>query len=105
MKHFVIGRTRQTRIQFLRYIFVGGSAAVIDLLVFAVLIKYMEVHYLPAAFIAYMTGLSWNYIIGLLWIFQSRHHRAVEFFMVFMIALGGLMWTELLLWISGSTPS
>ena len=83
----------------MRYIFVGGSAAVADLLVFAVLVRYIGMHYLISAFFAYMLGLLWNYILSLMWIFESRHRRWLEFTMVFLIALGGLFWTELLLWI------
>jgi len=99
MKHFIIGRTRAVHVQFTRYIFVGGSAAVIDVLVFAVLVKYAGMHYAIAAFLAYMLGLLWNYILSLLWIFESKHRRLLEFTMVFLIALGGLLWTEFFLWI------
>lgn len=85
--------------QFLRYFFVGGSAAIVDILVFTVLITYAGLHYFPAAFIAYMCGLAWNHILCVVWIFESKHHRVKEVLMVFLIALGGLLWTWLLLWL------
>ncbi|MBU1123101.1 GtrA family protein [Patescibacteria group bacterium] len=99
MRHLIFGRARSTHIQFLRYFFVGGSSAVLDLLTFALIIEYTSIHYLVAALIAYMCGLIWNYVISIIWVFDSRHKRWVEFLMVFLIALGGLFWTELLLWI------
>ena len=98
-KKLMVERTNSTRIQLFRYLFVGGSSAVIDLILFGFLNTFLGVHYLMAAFLAYMVGLVWNYCIALLWIFESKHNRAKEMLMVFGIALGGLFWTELLLWI------
>ena len=46
-----------------------------------------------------MIGLPWNYTAALLWVFESRHNRTKEMILVFLIALGGLFWTEFLLWI------
>lgn len=100
MKHFVFGKTNALSIQFIRYLFVGGSAAVVDLALFFLLQKQMEMHYLLAAFVAYMAGLTWNHILSVLWIFESKHKRGKEVAMVFFIALGGLLWTELLLWLA-----
>jgi putative flippase GtrA len=100
MKHLIIGCPRSSYVQFFRYIFVGGSASIVDLIAFALIIKYLGMHYLLAAFFAYMIGLVWNYTLGLLWVFKSRHRKLIEFAMVFVIALGGLFWTEVLLWIA-----
>lgn len=98
MKHFFVGRARTVHIQFLRYFFVGGSAAVMDLFVFAVCITYLQMHYVLAACIAYMLGLSWNYLISVFWVFESKHNRAREMGMIFLISLGGLFWTWLILY-------
>ena len=85
--------------QFLRYFFVGGSAAVVDLLIFTVLVTYFDLHYAIAAFIGYMLGLAWNHFLCIIWVFESKHDRAKEIFMVFAIALGGLLWTWLILYL------
>ncbi len=85
--------------QFLRYFFVGGTAAVVDLLMYTVLLKYGGFHYMLAAFCAYMTGLAWNHFLCVLWVFESKHNRAKEFLMVFFIALGGLLWTWFILYV------
>ena len=100
MRHWIFGQPRTGRIQFLRYVFVGGTSTVLDLLVYGGLLAMLGEHrYLFAAFIGYMVGLAWNYIFALLWVFQSRHSRLKEMLMVLLIALGGLFWTELFLWI------
>lgn len=93
MKHFIFGRAQTVHIQFMRYFFVGGSAAVVDLFLYSICVTYLQVHYAVAAFIAYMCGLSWNYIISIIWVFESKHDRAKEILMVFLIALGGLLLT------------
>lgn len=100
MKYLIFGSPRSSKVQFFRYLFVGGSASIVDLIIFFLLIQYLGMHYLWAAFIAYMFGLMWNYTLGLLWVFKSKHPRLLEFLMVFGIALGGLFWTELLLWLT-----
>jgi putative flippase GtrA len=99
MKHFIFGRAKSAHIQFLRYFFVGGSASVIDILIYTILISFFSVHYAFAAFVGYMFGLSWNYIIGLFWVFERRHGRMKEILMVFLIALGGLFWTWIILFV------
>jgi len=103
MKHWVFGSTDSARIQFFRYFFVGASSAVVDLTVYgALLYAFGFRFYLFHAFIAYMFGLAWNHMLCLLWVFKRRHSRRKEYSMVFAIALGGLFWTEFLLWIGVS---
>lgn len=100
MKHLIFGRTNNSRIQFLRYFFVGASSAVVDLTVYGSLLYVFGTQtYLFSAFIAYMFGLAWNHTLCVLWVFERKHSRKKEFSMVFFIALGGLFWTMLLLWI------
>lgn len=84
--------------QFFRYFFVGGTAALVDLFVYTVLITYFDVHYLLAAFFGYMLGLVWNHLLCVYWVFESKHDRSKEVTMVFLIALGGLLWTWVILY-------
>lgn len=77
----------------------GGTAAVVDLLAFTVLVTYFGMHYIVAAFIAYMLGLAWNHFLCVIWVFESKHQRTKELLMVFLIALGGLLWTWLILYL------
>ena len=99
IRKILLDKTQAMHMQFLRYFFVGGSAAVVDLLVFTVLVTYFDLHYAIAAFIGYMLGLMWNHFLCIIWVFESKHDRAKEIFMVFAIALGGLLWTWLILYL------
>ena len=99
MKHWFLGPVTSPRIQFLRYVFVGGSSAVVNLIAYGFLTEKLDVYYLLAAFIGYTLGFLWNYITSILWVFQSRHPRHKEVVMVMIITAGGLLWTELLLFL------
>jgi len=100
MKHFLQGRAGSVHIQFFRYFIVGGSSAVVDLAVFSALVKLLDINYFIAAFLGYMAGLAWNHMLCVFWVFdQSKHHRTKELVIVFFIALGGLLWTWLILYV------
>lgn len=101
MKSLVFGRTNKSLVQFFRYFFVGGVSTVVDLVVYGGLLQmFGESLYLAHAFAGYMAGLVCNHLLCLLWVFERKHSRKKEYTMVFLIALGGLFWTELLLWLS-----
>ena len=99
MKHWFFGPVTSARIQFLRYVFVGGSSAVVNLVSYGFLTEVLDIHYLLAALFGYSLGFCWNYLISVLWVFKSRHSRRKEVAMVVIITIGGLLWTELLLYL------
>ena len=99
MKHYLFGKANGTRVQLFRYLFVGGSATVVDIGVYSLFLYAFGAQlYLVYALAAYMVGLLWNHIFSLLWVFDSKHTRVKEITLVLAIALGGLFWTELFLW-------
>lgn len=98
MKHWFFGPVSSARIQFLRYVFVGGSAAVVNLVSYGFFTEVLQMYYLLAAFFGYALGFLWNYFMSILWVFQSRHSRTKEVVMVVIITVGGLLWTEVLLY-------
>lgn len=100
IRKLLLDKSAALHMQFLRYFFVGGSAAVVDLAVFTALLTYGSIHYVMAAFIAYMCGLAWNHFLCVIWIFESKHQRMRELLIIFAIALGGLLWTWLILYIA-----
>jgi len=100
VRHLVFGRTQSAHVQFFRYFFVGGSSAVVDLVAYTILVTAFDLHYAIAAFVGYMLGLVWNHLLSVLWVFKaSKHVRHKELLIVFGIAVGGLLWTWLLLYI------
>ncbi len=98
MKHWFFGPVTSARVQFLRYVFVGGSSAVVNLVSYGFFTEAMHINYLIAAFFGYSLGFLWNYLTSILWVFKSRHSRRKEVVMVIVITIGGLLWTELFLY-------
>ncbi len=100
MKDLLFKKTQNTAVQFFRYLFVGGFAAVVDTGFLYVLHSYIGMNHLVAAAIAFIAGLLTNYLISIAWVFQSTGKWKEEFFLFAIIGVGGLGWTELILWSS-----
>ncbi|OGJ83688.1 hypothetical protein A3J91_04905 [Candidatus Peribacteria bacterium RIFOXYC2_FULL_58_10] len=98
MKHYLFGRTQRLHIQFLRYLFVGGSASVVDFAVYGFCVARLDMHYAWAAIVGYTIGLIWNHLFSILWVFESKRWLR-DFFLAAITAAGGLLWTELFLYL------
>lgn len=98
-KRAMTRKTNHPIIQFVRYLFVGGSASVVDFATFAYMVTLLDHNLYLAAFVGYTAGFVWNHVLSVLWIFESRHSRKKEVMIAYSIAIGGLIWTELLLWV------
>lgn len=92
-------RSSSPRVQFFRYLFVGASSAVVDLATYAALTELLGVNYYLAALGGYTLGFAWNHFVSVQWIFQSKHSRKKEVTLAYGIAIGGLLWTEVLLYL------
>ncbi|WP_409200129.1 GtrA family protein [Methanobrevibacter sp. DSM 116169] len=94
-------RTDDPRLQFFRYIFVGGTAFAIDLSIYFTLVNYFDVHYLIAAIIAFLISVLGNYIMSTKWVFNQDKidNKLVEFNLFILISTVGLIFTEILLYI------
>lgn len=92
--------TDNTLIQFFRYLFVGGLAFVVDFGLLYVLTEFCGLHYLLSATISFTAGLMINYLISMVWIFQSSgYNKLVEFLTFAAIGIVGLLLTNLLMWV------
>jgi putative flippase GtrA len=100
MKTRFLSKTQNTIVQFVRYLFVGGFAALVDTGCLYILHKHLGFHHLSAAAIGFLLGLITNYVISILWVFESRGRIKEEFTLFALIGIGGLMWTEVILWLS-----
>ncbi len=98
-KRAMTRKTSHPLLQFVRYLFVGGSASVVDFAVYAGLLMLMGFNPYLSAFAGYTVGFAWNHFLSVVWIFESKHDRTKEVAMAYAIAIGGLAWTEILLWI------
>ena len=89
----------QSLLQFFRYLICGGTSTLVDLVMLYSLTHFVDVHHLIAAPIAYVTGTVTNYTLNTLLVFKSSGNIKKEFPLFAIIGIGGLLWTELILWI------
>lgn len=69
-----------------------------DLTVFSLCVYGLDVSWHIAAPFAYFIGTIWNYVISIMWVFQSGN-KYKEFIAVCLISAGGLLWTYILLYV------
>ena len=84
--------------QFARYAVVGGVAGAVDTGSLVLLHIFCGVPTLIAAAIAFILGLITNYLITIAWVFDTTGKFKEEFALFTLIGIGGLLWTELILW-------
>lgn len=87
-------------IQFFRYIFVGGTAFIIDFSIYSILVL-IGIHYLISAIIAFIISVLANYLLSTKWVFNqsSNMNKKLEFNLFIIISTIGLGFTEILLYI------
>lgn len=95
-----LGRTQSVVQQFIRYVFVAGIAASADTACLYFLNHRFGINPLVAAAAGFLLGLLVNYWISTTWVFESTGRSGQEFALFAAIGVGGLAWTELILWVS-----
>lgn len=87
-----IQETKDTKLQFFRYIFVGGFAAVINFGLLFVMTKFAHMYYLLSNIIGFVGGLITNYILSTKLIFKVEKsiNRFAEFTIYAIIGVIGL---------------
>jgi putative flippase GtrA len=94
------GKTNNTLLQLFRYTFVGGFAFIIDFLTLFILTEYFHIHYLVSVGIAFIFGSIINYLLSMLWVFNSRYeNRMLEFLLFTLIGFICLALSEFFIWI------
>ncbi|MGP4111518.1 GtrA family protein [Streptomyces sp. 4N509B] len=92
-------RTSVLGVQFFRYLFVGGTAAVVDVTLVYLLTFQVGVHYLLSVAVAFGVGSVVNYVGCVLWIFQPGAHRKREFTAFVVVGAVGLLLNETTVWL------
>lgn len=95
---YFIEKTGDTIVQLVRYIFVGGFSAGVDVGLLFILNNKLEINYLMAAALAFLAGLITNYLLSVAWIFRSTGKIKKEFAIFSAIGIAGLAWTEIIMW-------
>lgn len=94
-------QTNNTLIQLFRYTFVGGFAFIVDFSLLVILTEFCGIHYLISTAIALTIGLSINYCLSVIWVFDKRKlaNRSIEFTLFAIIGIIGLGLNELFIWL------
>ena len=78
MANYNIGQT-------IRFLVVGGSTFIIDMVLLLVLAEYLGVHYLFSAAVAFFIASIINYLLSLLAVFKTgRHENKKKEFIYFL---------------------
>lgn len=88
-------------IQIFKFILVGGTATILDWILYYVLYNYLKIDPLIANIISFSTSTVYNYWASVKWVFDVNKDKSskrlfIEFVLFSAIGLG---LTELLLWI------
>ena len=87
-----LGR-RQNWLQLLRFCLVGASGYVVNLVVYTLLLKGIDAHYLLAATGSFLVAVTSNYTWNRLWTFRGQRghvaYQGLRFLVVSTIALAG----------------
>ena len=97
-----IAKSNRGVIQLFRYGFVGGFSAVVDIGSLYIFTSQFRVHYLISAAIAFVLGTIVNYILSILWVFESTGRITAELGLFTLVGLGGLGLNELIIWLAVS---
>ena len=85
-------KTEDTKLQFFRYIFVGGFAAVVNIGSLYVLTEFIHLHYLLANVLGFILGLITNYLLSKWLVFSKENNinKVTEFIIYAVIGIVGL---------------
>ncbi|GAB6059900.1 hypothetical protein JCM31598_30170 [Desulfonatronum parangueonense] len=86
----------------IRYFFVGGIAAVVDIGLFFVFAKILGFNYLIVGAAAFTVAAVVNYMLSIRLVFVSgtRFCKEKEFFWVYIISFIGLLFNQIILFIA-----
>ena len=84
-------RTRGNWVQLGKFLVVGASGYVVNLVVFSVLVQGPGLHYLAAATVSFLFAVTNNYLWNRLWTFRGQRgnvaYQGMRFFVVAVVSL------------------
>ena len=98
-------KTDNTIAQFIRYVFVGGGATVVQWGLLVVLKEFCGMNANIANAIGFIGGLIFNYVISTLWVFDNSavKNKAAEFTAFALIGVVGLGINQGIIWLFDKT--
>ncbi len=101
IKGIMIEPTNNSFLQFIRYVFVGGIATIVDWGALYLLTEKCHLVYLISAIFAFILGLMTNFVLSKMLVFKAAKAKVMpmmEFIHYGLIGIVGLGMTELILW-------
>lgn len=92
-------KTSKSVRQFFSYLVCGGFATISDMIVLFTLANILHINHLIAAAFGFLAGVATNYTLNTMLVFESKGKKKTEFTIFALIGIGGLLWTELILWL------
>lgn len=81
--------------RFFSYFFVGGLAAIVEWLSFAILVNIFAIHYITATCMSFVFSTSTNWLLGKIWAFRDSNRYAgkalQEILLIFLVSGCGLL--------------
>ena len=87
-------------IQLFRYIFVGGTAFIVDFFFLYFFSDICGIYYLISAVLSFIISVLVNYIMSTKWVFNqdNMENKILYFYLFILISTVGLVFTEILLY-------
>jgi putative flippase GtrA len=85
-----------------RYFFVGGAAAVVDISLFSIFASYLGWPWIPVSVATFIIATLINYFLSIRFVFESgtRHKKHVEVIGVFVVSILALLVNQLVLYLA-----
>ena len=102
LKGIFVTPTKNSFLQFFRYLFVGGIATVADWGVLFALIEFFQLYHLVSAVFAFAAGLTTNFLLSKRLVFRANKARTnalMEVLGYVLIGVVGLGITELIMFV------
>lgn len=86
----------------LKYFFVGGAAAVVDIGLFSLLAGYLGWPWIPVSIGTFILATYINYLLSIKFVFESgtRHRKHVELLGVFIVSTLALLVNQAVLYLA-----
>lgn len=99
--YYFKGKAANTLVQLFRYLWVGGISFVIDYLSLYIFTEHLHINYLISAAIAFILGLTTNYLLSTIWVFNNSrlNNKFTEFTIFSIIGIIGLGLNEIIIYI------
>lgn len=99
-KELFMVKSNDILIQFFRYIFVGGLAAVVNIGMLFVFTNFLRLYYIISNILSFLLGLLTNYILSKKYVFQEKTNISFisEFIIYTIIGVIGLLIDTLFIW-------